>query len=36
VPDGAYLYDVSDFKAGCSSKFLPPEEKQRLQGSGQI
>jgi hypothetical protein len=36
VPDGAYLYDVQEYKAGCSSKFLPPEEKQRLQQSGQI
>ena len=30
VPDGAYLYDASEYKAGCSSKFLPPEEKARL------
>jgi hypothetical protein len=36
VPDGAYLYDVQDFKAGCSSKFLPPEEKERLQESGDL
>lgn len=34
VPDGAFLYDVQEFKAGCSSKFLPPEEKQRLEGQG--
>ena len=36
VPDGAFLYDVSEFKAGCSSKFLPPEEKQRLEQSGDL
>lgn len=36
VPDGAFLYDVQDFKAGCSSKFLPPEEKARLQESGDL
>jgi hypothetical protein len=36
VPDGAYLYDVQDFKAGCSSKFLPPEEKDRLRDSGDL
>jgi hypothetical protein len=36
VPDGAFLYDVQEFKAGCSSKFLPPEEKQRLDGSGAL
>ncbi|HUR26200.1 MAG TPA: hypothetical protein VM327_09335 [Candidatus Thermoplasmatota archaeon] len=36
VPDGAYLYDVQDFKAGCSSKFLPPEEKERLESSGDL
>lgn len=36
VPDGAYLYDVQDFKAGCSSKFLPPEEKERLRESGDL
>ena len=36
VPDGAFLYDVQDFKAGCSSKFLPPEEKERLEQSGDL
>jgi hypothetical protein len=36
VPDGALIYDVQDFKAGCSSKFLPPEEKQRLEDSGDL
>lgn len=36
VPDGAYLYDVKEFKAGCSSKFLPPEEKERLRESGDL
>lgn len=36
VPDGAFLYDVQEFKAGCSSKFLPPEEKQRLEQSGDL
>jgi hypothetical protein len=36
VPDGAYLYHVEEFKAGCSSKFLPPEEKERLRESGDL
>jgi hypothetical protein len=36
VPDGALIYDVQDFKAGCSSKFLPPEEKARLEASGDL
>jgi hypothetical protein len=36
VPDGAFLYDVDEFKAGCSSKFLPPEEKERLAESGDL
>ena len=36
VPDGAFLYDVQEFKAGCSSKFLPPEEKERLRESGDL
>jgi hypothetical protein len=36
VPDGAFLYDVEEFKAGCSSKFLPPEEKARLEESGDL
>ena len=36
VPDGAFLYDVQEFKAGCSSKFLPPEEKERLADSGLV
>jgi hypothetical protein len=36
MPDGAFVYDVQDFKAGCSSKFLPPQEKERLQQSGQL
>ena len=36
VPDGAFLYDVEEFKAGCSSKFLPPEEKERLGQSGDL
>lgn len=36
VPDGALIYDVQDFKAGCSSKFLPPEEKERLEASGDL
>lgn len=36
TPDGAFLYDVDEFKAGCSSKFLPPEEKARLEESGDL
>lgn len=36
LPDGAYVWLVSDFKAGCSSKFLPPEEKARLEESGDL
>lgn len=36
VPDGAFIWLVSDFKAGCSSKFLPPEEKARLEDSGDL
>jgi hypothetical protein len=27
LPDRAVLYQVEEFTAGCSSKFLPPEEK---------
>jgi len=34
MPDGAFVYDVQEFKAGCSSKFLPPQEKERLAQSG--
>lgn len=29
VPDGVHLFAVESYKAGCSSKFLPPEEKER-------
>lgn len=36
VPDGAFVYDVEEFKAGCSSKFLPPEEKERLRETGDL
>lgn len=36
LPDGALLYHVEEFKAGCSSKFLPPEEKERLRESGDL
>lgn len=36
VPAGAFVYDVDEFKAGCSSKFLPPEEKERLAESGDL
>jgi hypothetical protein len=36
VPDGVLIYDVDEFKAGCSSKFLPPEEKERLEESGEL
>ena len=31
LPDGAVLYQVEEFTAGCSSKFLPPEERERAQ-----
>ena len=36
VPEGAFVYEVEEFKAGCSSKFLPPEEKERLRESGDL
>lgn len=36
VPEGLLLYEVDEFKAGCSSKFLPPEEKARLEDSGDL
>lgn len=36
MPDGAFVYDVQEYKAGCSSKFLPPEEKERLEESGDL
>lgn len=36
LPDGALLYHVEEFKAGCSSKFLPPEEKERLRETGDL
>ena len=36
MPDGAFVYGVEEFKAGCSSKFLPPEEKERLDRSGTL
>jgi hypothetical protein len=36
VPDGVLVYEVEEFKAGCSSKFLPPEEKARLEDSGDL
>lgn len=36
LPDGVFIWQVSDFKAGCSSKFLPPEEKARLEESGDL
>lgn len=36
VPDGALIYEVDEYKAGCSSKFLPPEEKARLEESGDL
>lgn len=36
VPEGAFVYEVQEFKAGCSSKFLPPEEKARLEESGDL
>lgn len=36
VPDGVLVYEVEEFKAGCSSKFLPPEEKARLEDAGEL
>ncbi|MEK6975480.1 MAG: hypothetical protein AABY18_03960 [Candidatus Thermoplasmatota archaeon] len=36
VPDGVLVYEVDEFKAGCSSKFLPPEEKARREESGDL
>jgi hypothetical protein len=36
IPEGALVYEVDEYKAGCSSKFLPPEEKQRLEDSGDL
>lgn len=30
VPDGALLWLVQEYTAGCSSKFLPPEERGRV------
>ncbi len=30
LPDGALVYHVESYTAGCSSKFIPPEEKNRL------
>lgn len=29
LPDGALVYDVDTFTAGCSSKFLPPEARDK-------
>ena len=36
MPAGVLLYQVEEFTAGCSSKFLPPEEKARLEESGDL
>lgn len=36
APDGLLVYEVAEYKAGCSSKFLPPEEKRRLKASGDL
>lgn len=36
MPEGVLVYQVEEFKAGCSSKFLPPEEKARLEDSGDL
>ncbi len=30
LPDGALVFEVDEYTAGCSSKFLPPEEKERI------
>lgn len=36
VPDGVLVYQVDEYKAGCSSKFLPPQEKARREASGDL
>ena len=36
MPQGVLVYHVDEFTAGCSSKFLPPEEKARLEESGDL
>ena len=36
LPDGALLWAVEDFKVGCSSKFLPPEERERRKAAGDL
>jgi hypothetical protein len=28
LPDGAHIFDVREYTAGCSSKFLPPESRE--------
>lgn len=34
LPPGAYVFQVDSYVAGCSSKFIPPEEQQRLKAEG--
>lgn len=36
MPDGVLVYEVHEYKAGCSSKFLPPEEKAKREASGDL
>lgn len=36
LPDGVLVYEVEEYKAGCSSKFLPPEEKARREADGTL
>ncbi len=36
LPDGVLVYEVDEYKAGCSSKFLPPEEKAKREASGDL
>ena len=36
LPDGVLVYEVEEFKAGCSSKFLPPEEKAKREAAGDL
>ncbi len=34
LPAGALVFEVDDYTAGCSSKFLPPEERESLAAEG--
>ena len=36
VPDGVLVYEVKEYKAGCSSKFLPPQEKAKREADGDL